>query len=476
MNNVQIYISFQLLTSIIALLYPCEYIDSNEYVLKCDLCKCLSYPSIYSISNFCSLTPSINCMNNSNEDLKIDDISSQNNQIEFHNFNHEIFNHEQLCLIKNSSQLTFFNILYNQTSKCLSNMFSLRFVNSIITNQNHFLAEKLVFYNTTFTINYFNLTSTKILILHSSKFLIQPFELNSLSSLTYLTITHTDNYNLIGLFTHLIYLNLCSTKLNDKKLNKILTQVNLPDLTTMILSNNYLTIITNKFPSTIRYLDLSNNQIKSLDYYSFKSLYSLNILNLSSNSPLEIQQDTFTRIPYLEILDLSYTLPTLPFEDLFLPLQKLRHLNISGNLLDTLPQLPIPYDAHIIESYDHHLPVLYVDLSNNNFEKFDFEILSIPSTQDKYILSLNMTHNRLKTLKLSSILFNDTKRRGPFIELDINNNPLECDCNLYETIFNATYQKQTIFNCMYFIIQRKFLRKFFVFSTNIKFSSISSSI
>jgi hypothetical protein len=64
-----------------------------------------------------------------------------------------------------------------------------------------------------------------------------------------------------------------------------------------------------------------------------------------------------------------------------------------------------------------------------------------------------MTHNRLKTLKLSSILFNDTKRRGPFIELDINNNPLECDCNLYETIFNATYQKQTIFNCMYFIIQ-----------------------
>jgi hypothetical protein len=153
-------------------------------------------------------------------------------------------------------------------------------------------------------------------------------------------------------------------------------------------------------------------------------------------------------------LDLSYSLPTLPFDDLFLPLQKLRHLNISANYLDTLPQLPVPYDAHTIESYDHHLPVLYVDLSNNNFEKIDFEIFSTPSTQDKYILSFNMNNNRLKTLKFSSILLNDTKRRGPFIELDINNNPLECDCNLYESIFNvfkndAFYQKQTVFNSMY---------------------------
>ncbi|CAF3209030.1 unnamed protein product, partial [Rotaria sp. Silwood2] len=62
-----------------------------------------------------------------------------------------------------------------------------------------------------------------------------------------------------------------------------------------------------------------------------------------------------------------------------------------------------------------------------------------------------MNYNRLKTLKFPSILLNDTKRRGPFIELDISNNPLECDCNLYESILNlyqnnASYQKQTTLN------------------------------
>ncbi|CAF1270873.1 unnamed protein product [Adineta steineri] len=449
MNNAQIYIYFQLFTIVTTLLYPCYYIDLNERIFKCDICKCISSPSptttIYSTSNFCQLTLPLTCTNNSNEEflrLKLNEIThisdQSKKQIEFHNFNTEILNHEQICLIKNFSQITFFNFIYNNINnipKCLSTISSLRFVNSFINN-NSFVSEILTFYNTTFNIMNFNLNSTKILNLYSIKFLIKPFELKSLSTLTHLTIISTDDFYLIGSFPHLSYLNLDNTNLNDKQLNKLFLQTTIPDLITMILSNNQITTITNKFPSTIRYLDLSNNQIKSLDYYSFKSLYSLNILNLSLNSPIEIQQDTFTRIPYLEILDLSYTLPTLSFDDLFLPLQKLHHLNISSNYLDTLPHLPIPHDAHTIESYDHHLPVLYVDLSNNNFEKIDLEIFSSPSTQDKYIISLNMNYNRLKTLKYSSLLLNDTKRRGPFIELDIDNNPLECDCNLYETISN----------------------------------------
>ncbi|CAF4552897.1 unnamed protein product [Rotaria sp. Silwood1] len=513
MNYIQIYIYFQLFTIITTLLYPCQYIDSNEHILKCDICKCLSSPSIYLTSNLCSLTSSLTCMNNSNEEvsrLKINEITpvsfQSGKQIEFHNFNHDIINYEQLCFFKNFSQLTFFNLIFNfssnQIPKCLLRISSLRFMNSFIENHNY-LSEILIFYNTTFNIMYLNLISTKILIFHSVKFLIKPFELNSLISLTHLTITYTNDYNLSGSFLHLSYLNLCHTKLNDKQLHKIFSQINIPDLTTMILSNNQLTSITNKFPSTIRYLDLSKNYIKSLDYYSFKSLYSLNILNLSYNSPLEIQQDTFTRIPYLEILDLSYSLPTLSFDDLFLPLQKLRHLNISGNYLDTFPHLPTPYDAHTIESYDHHLPVLYVDLSKNIFEKIDFEIFSSSSAQDKYILSLNMNNNRLKTLKFPFILLNDTKRRGPFIELDINNNPLECDCTLYETILNlfkhdTSYQKKTTLSLsplyqqtppagfyssdsnhyirsrrQYNLVQKTFLPNVFAKKTHVKFLHLS---
>lgn len=474
MHYIQIYIYFQFFTIITTLLYPCQYIDTNEHILKCDICKCLSLPSIYLTSNLCSLTSSYNCVNNSDEILlrlrlnEITPINSQiEDQIEFHNFNHDIINYEQLCLIKNFTRITFFNLIFNfssyQIPKCLSKISSLRFVNSFIQNPDY-LSEELIFYNATFDVNHFNLITTKVLILNTINFLIKPFDLNSLILLTHLTITNTEDYNLIGSFPHLSYLNLASTKLNDKQLNKLFSQITTPDLTTIILSNNYLTTITNKLPSTIRYLDLSKNHIKSLDYYSFKSLYSLNTLNLSYNSPLEIQQDTFTRIPYLEILDLSYSLPTLSFDDLFLPLQKLRYLNISGNHLDTFPHLPTPYDTHSIESLDHDLPILYVDLSKNNFEKLDLEVFVSASAQDKYILSFNLNYNRLKTLKFSSILFNDTKRRGPFIELDINNNPLECDCNLYETILNlfktnASYKKQTSLNCKYEQIQLNAIEK-----------------
>ena len=138
--------------------------------------------------------------------------------------------------------------------------------------------------------------------------------------------------------------------------------LNVPDLTKVILSNNQLTTITNKFPSTIRYLDLSNNQIKSLDYYSFKSLYSLNVLNLSYNSLLEIQQDTFTRIPYLEILDLSY------------------------NLLSTFVfSFPLP----------SNLKYLYLD-SNPNLIEINFGHTLV----QQRLIGLSLRHN--KNMKLSS--------------------------------------------------------------------------
>jgi len=361
----------------------------------------------------------------------------------------------------NNSRITFYrlqsNISFNQINQCQLTIPFLRFLDTTIENNLFTLQTKpdtLIFYNCTFNINYLNLTTTTTLALYYVKILSKPFLLNSLSSLIHLTITHTTNFDIIGSYPNLIYLDLCHTQLDDLQLNKLFSQIEIPDLVTLILSNNHLTVLKTKFPSTIRYLDLSNNQIKSLDYTSFKSLYSLNTLNLSFNSPLDIQQDTFTRIPYLEILDLTSSLPSLPIDDLFLPLQKLRYLNISSNNLNSLPRFPVPYDAHTIASYDHHLPVLYVDMSNNNLNQIDFDIFSSASTQDKYIISLDLTYNQLKTLQLPSSLSTGIKRRGPLIELNINNNPLECDCILYENIFpllqqDISSQQQNSFNCKY---------------------------
>ncbi|CAF3360343.1 unnamed protein product [Rotaria sp. Silwood1] len=456
-------------------IYPCYYKDLNQRIYKCDMCQCLSSPPLFSTSNLCSSlskSSSLICSDNItktyNEELlrlRLDEVESEIDQqlqtqysiirkqtfndiqFEFDNFNYDIFKNlldfEQICSYINNSRLTFYrlqtNKLFNEIYTCQLTILSLRFLDTII--ENNFLLTiinpiGLIFYNCTFNIEQLNLTTiTTTLSFYYIKFYLKPFLIKSLTSLTHLIITYTTNFDIIGSYPNLIYLDLCHTQLNDIQLNKLFSQIDMPDLTTLILSNNNIKILKTKFPTRIRYLDLSNNYIKSLDYTSFKSLYSLNILNLSYNSPLDIQQDTFTRVPYLEILDLTSSLPSLPIDDLFLPLQKLRYLNLSLNNLNSLPRFPIPHDAHTIASYDHHLPVLNVDLSNNNFNRIDFDIFSSASTQDKYIISIDMTNNQLKTLQLPFNLSTGIKRRGPLIELNINNNPLECSCILYENIF-----------------------------------------
>ena len=514
MNNDCTYIYFRLFTTIIIILtlttrvsltstllpiYPCHYKDLNQRIYKCDICTCQLSPPLFSTSNLCSSLSTkipVICSDNninttnqlSNEQLlrsRLDEIEFEtdhqwstqysistkqifnNLNFEFDYFNNDIiknlFNFEQICSSLNNSRLTFYRLQSSLTFQqtCSLTLFSLRFLDSTIDNHQLISStnpETLIFYNCSFSsLIDFNFTRTTTLSFYYVKFYSKPFLLKSLSTLTYLTLTHTTNFELLGSFSNLIYLDLCHTQLNDLQLNKLLTQVDMPDLTTLILSNNQITLLKTKFPSTIRYLDLSNNHIRSLDYTSFKSLYSLNTLNLSFNSPLDIQQDTFTRIPYLEVLDLTSILPSIPFDDLFLPLQKLRHLNISSNNLQILPRLPVPYDAHTIVSYDHHLPVVYVDASLNKLTRLVFDIFSSSSTQDKYIISLDLTSNQIETFQLPSLsLTTDMKRRGPLIELNLKQNPFVCDCTLYENIFSllqqndrpTNHQQQTnLFNC-----------------------------
>ena len=491
MNNVDCQFHFHLFTSLIGLLFsltfvstattlhpifPCHYSDVNQRIFKCDTCSCLSSSTMnsFSMTNLCSsISPSLlficstNLTVNPHESLlrsRLNEVEFESShlsatpnsmaqrklfddfQFEFDHFNNEMLNAliniDQICSSINHSRVTFYRLNSTLSSdvlrQCPLKFLSLRFLDTNIEDNIlpfHSNPENVIFFNCTFHQKSLNLSSTTTtLSLYYTKFSVTPFQFSSLSSLTYLTISHTNNFEMLGAFSNLVFLDLCHTQLNDQQLNRIFSQVDMPDLTTLILANNQITSLQTRFPSTIRYLDLSYNQIKTLDYISFKSLYSLNTLNLSFNLQIDIQQDTFTRVPYLEILDLTSCLPISPIDELFLPLQKLRHLNISSNSLNILPRLPIPYDAHTIPSYDHHLPVLYVDISKNNLNQIDFDVLSSASTQDKYIISIDMSFNHLKTLQLPPNLSNGIRRRGPLIELNIHHNPLECDCTLYENL------------------------------------------
>lgn len=491
MNDVGFHIGFCLFTALIHTLLtptfvtsattihpiiPCHYPDANQRLFKCDMCTCLTVPlSSFSNANLCSSIETSTLSTCSGDSSKIQHESilrSRLNEIEFESihssatqyasnpkkFYNDVeyeFDHfsvdtwknflkiDKNCASVNASRVTFYrfqqsSMMTNAFSPCSLNLLSLRFLDSNI--ENNLLPvqtqpEILIFYNTTFFQSYVNLTSTTTsLSFYYTIFSVKPFQISSFSSLVSLTISHTIDFEIFGSFANLNFLDLCHTQLDDFKLNKIFSQIDMPDLTTLILANNKITSLKTRFPSTIRYLDLSSNLIKSLDYVSFKSLYSLNTLNMSFNYQLDIQADTFSRIPYLEVLDLSSCSPVSSIEDLFLTLQKLRHLNISSNQLKSVPRLPVPYDAHSIASYDHHLPVLYVDASKNNLNQIDFDVLSSASTQDKYIISIDVQFNQLKTIQLPSAFSNGIRRRGPLIELNIHNNPLECDCTLYENL------------------------------------------
>lgn len=423
--------------------YPCERIDFDRERFKCDLCRCVKNPIGNVSSELCASIDRLDCSKeNQIEEFR----SDSNSQLELNHFDDRtaefLFQHSTWFFIESI------------------------FVNSFLREKiwsKNFNSKKLIFRNSTLNFGETNFSSVEILEISSIRTLDERLIIKNSTSLTHLTISETFEFDLSGNFGHLSFLNLRKTNLTDWRWNEILSMVQMPDLHTLILRENFLTSVTNKFPSTIRFLDLSSNQIRSLDYFSFKNLYSLNVLNLSTNSPLEIHSDTFTRIPYLEILDLSRTNLSEVDADLFLPLQKLRFLNLSSNNFDRLPSFPIPYDVHSIDNYDQFLPVLDVDLSSNKFRSFSNDFLAFSSTQDKYILTIRLKENQMKTLNFST----ETKRRGPFIELDLRENPFECDCQLFNVVSNLFQNGES----KIFLDRIKFLHSNDLFCSNWKKTS-----
>ncbi|XP_026808006.1 toll-like receptor 6 [Rhopalosiphum maidis] len=142
--------------------------------------------------------------------------------------------------------------------------------------------------------------------------------------------------------------------------------VNLYQLTSLDLSSNQLTstwIDASTFTGLIRLvaLNLSNNKISKLDPTIFHDLYTLQILNLGGNLIDSIPNDAFIPLRNLDTLVLSnnkivdisplalnglYALTLLSLdgnkltdvhEDCFKNCTTLRELNLSGNVLKTIP-------------------------------------------------------------------------------------------------------------------------------------------
>lgn len=87
--------------------------------------------------------------------------------------------------------------------------------------------------------------------------------------------------------------------------------------------------------STLRYLDLSGNEIETVGV-EFRTLSNLEVLNLSANFLTVIDSGWFSGLGALKCLDLSANNLTQLEDESFEPLESLQYLNLSNNRLKIL--------------------------------------------------------------------------------------------------------------------------------------------
>lgn len=173
------------------------------------------------------------------------------------------------------------------------------------------------------------------------------------------------------------------------------------------LSSNYISVLPN-FPFTLQHLDISNNNIKVIDP-SLKSLSNLTIFRIQNNKIVDIDTDYFP--PALKECDFSKN--KVKVLSLTSALEKLEHLNVSGNLITHLEPAG-------------HLPALTsLDSSHNLIPELpDGFGESLPGL--KY---LNLSGNKISFLQPGSLPVS-------LVELDISDNAIT-------TIVEATFSPLT---------------------------------
>jgi Leucine-rich repeat (LRR) protein len=121
--------------------------------------------------------------------------------------------------------------------------------------------------------------------------------------------------------------------------------------------------------NSIRYLDLSNNNIKSLDDECFRDCWELEGIDLSNNSILTVHTKTFYGFRGLRSLSLhNNNLTTIP-SDTFQGIFRLDFVSLGGNQLKCLP-----YSTRGIYVYTAKIDLRY--------KRLDGELLDLPICQE----------------------------------------------------------------------------------------------
>ena len=117
-------------------------------------------------------------------------------------------------------------------------------------------------------------------------------------------------------------------------------------LETLDLSHNEFQVMPNgalaDVSESLRYLNLSHNQIQHLDSTMFSNSLKLISLSLAHNRLTILPDNTFMGFSSLLTLDLSHNPIRANFKELFHYTQRLKELRLSHTSLQSVPSLPLP--------------------------------------------------------------------------------------------------------------------------------------
>jgi hypothetical protein len=188
-------------------------------------------------------------------------------------------------------------------------------------------------------------------------------------------------------------------------------------------------------------LNASRNYISYIDDEAFLGQSKLRTVDLSSNNLKNIEPKTFIRNPSLEVLSLSSNrYLTLPEEGTLLYSTSLRVLQISACNLSHIPPKTFQELPNLQELYISHNSIRFLynvqgfghlatlDISHNYLRDLDSDIFIVSPK----LIHLNLSFNNFSIVN-STVIPQLAKENS---SVDLNNNPWACDCLMFKTLYS----------------------------------------
>ncbi|XP_057337981.1 protein toll-like [Microplitis mediator] len=206
------------------------------------------------------------------------------------------------------------------------------------------------------------------------------------------------------------------------------------NLKTLDLSSNHfsndLFFSDNAFTSLnkLENLYLSNNNITSLSSNLLAGLSSLNFLDMSHNDMITIDPRAFYNLGSLKYLDFSNNVLTLKSDsyiDEFGPISPFHHIKKS------VREINLAYNniSEIFGDWILAADIRILNLSHNYVNSLKTADLQFVS-RDVY---LDLSFNKIEQIYFGEVEISD-EDHPKYLIVDIEYNPLICDCNMYSTL------------------------------------------